>query len=55
MVTLGSVFTLPGGEGGGLPLKEEGMLVISLRCVNFMIWSRLGCSGQNTISRKSLF
>ena len=28
---------------------REGMLVASLRGVNFRFWSRLGCSGQNTI------
>ena len=40
-------------------MKGAGMLVVSLRGVNFMIrfWSRLGCSGQNSIilSRKGLF
>ena len=38
-------------------MKGEGMLVVSLRGVNFGFWSRLGCSGQNTIifSRKGLF
>ena len=36
-------------------MKEAGMLVVSLRGVNFIIWSRLGCSGQNNISRKGLF
>ena len=38
-------------------MKGEGMLVFALRCVNFRFWSRLGCSGQNTIifSRKGLF
>ena len=38
-------------------MKGVGMLVVSLRGVNFGFWSRLGCSGQNTIifSRKSLF
>ena len=58
MVTLGSVFTLPGGGGGGggnSHMKEAGMLVVSLRGVNSIIWSRFGCSGQNTISRKGLF
>ena len=34
-----------------------GILVVSLRGVNFRFWSRLGCSGQNSIifSRKGLF
>ena len=38
-------------------MKGAGMLVVSLRGVNFRFWSRLGCSGQNTIifSRKGLF
>jgi len=33
------------------------MLVVSLRGVDFGFWSRLGCSGQNTIifSRKGVF
>ena len=30
-------------------MKEAGMLVVSLMSVNFRFWSRLGCSGQNTI------
>ena len=40
------------GEG----LKGVGMLVISLRGVNFGFWSHLGCSGQNAIifSREGL-
>ena len=46
--------TTPGGAGGGDSAYER---VVSLRGVNFGFWSRLGCSGQNTIifSRKSLF
>ena len=43
---------------GGTPhMKGEGMLVFSLRGVNSRFWSRLGCSGQNTIifSHKSLY
>ena len=38
-------------------MKGAGMLVVSLRGVNFRFWSRLGCSGQNTIifSSKGLF
>ena len=33
-----------------------GMLVVSLRSVNFGFWSHLGCSGQNAIifSREGL-
>ena len=27
-------------------MKGAGMLVVSLRGVNFRFWSRLGCSGQ---------
>ena len=38
-------------------MKWMGMLVVSLRGVNFGFWSRLGCSGQNVIifSRQGLF
>ena len=36
--------------GGGCPnIKGVGMLVVSLRGINFGIWSHLGCSGQNAI------
>ena len=48
---------LPGGGGGGdSDMKWTGMLVVSLRGVNFGFWSRLGCSGQNDIifSRQGL-
>ena len=44
--------------GGGNPhMKGVGMLVVSLRGVNFGFWSHLGCSGQNAtiFSRKGLF
>ena len=44
--------------GGGNPYTTGvGMLFVSLRGINFGFWSRLGCSGQNTIifSRKGLF
>ena len=48
-----------GGGGGGETshMKGAGMLVVSLRGVHFRFWSRLGCSGQNTLifSRKGLF
>ena len=38
------------GLGGGTPhIKGVGMLVVSLRGVNFGFWSHLGCSGQNAI------
>ena len=42
--------------GGGPDMKWTGMLVVSLRGVNFGLWSRLGCSGQNVIifSRQGL-
>ena len=35
-------------------MKQTGMLVVSLRGVNFEFWSRLGCSGQsaNILSRQ---
>ena len=41
---------------GGLHMKGVGMLVVSLRGVNFGFWSHLGCSGQNAIifSREGL-
>ena len=42
---------------GGTPhMKGVGMLVVSLRGVNFEFWSHLGCSGQNAIifSREGL-
>ena len=48
---------IPGGGGGGdSHMKWTGMLVVSLRGVNFGFWSCLGCSGQNVIifSRKGL-
>ena len=38
-----------GGGGGESHIKGGGMLVISLRGVNFGFWSHLGCSGQNAI------
>ena len=41
---------LRGGRGGGdSHMKWTGMLVVSLKGVNFGFWSRLGCSGQNVI------
>ena len=45
-------------RGGGTPyMTGVGMLVFSLRGIDFGFWSRLGCSGQNTVifSRKGLF
>ena len=43
-------------RGGDSYLKLTGMLVVSLRGVNFGFWSRLGCSGQsaNILSREGL-
>ena len=48
-----------GGGGGGRKdshMKGAGMLVVSLRGVNFRFWSHLGCSGQDAIifSREDL-
>ena len=46
---------MPGG--GGTPnMKGVGMLVVSLRGVNFGFWPHLGCFGQNAIifSREGL-
>ena len=45
---------LPGG--GTKHMKGVGMLVVSLRGVNFGFWSHLGCSGQNAVifSREGL-
>ena len=44
-------------SGGRTPhMKVVGMLVVSLRGVNFGFWSHLGCTGQNAIifSREGL-
>ena len=35
-----------GNGGGDSHIKQMGMLVVSLRGVNFGFWSHLGCSGQ---------
>ena len=44
-VLLGTL-TPGGGVVGGTPhMKVVGMLVVSLRDVNFGFWSHLGCSG----------
>ena len=50
-----STSKIPGG-GGDSHMKQTGMLVVSLRGVNFGFWSRLGCSGQsaNILSRQGL-
>ena len=44
--TLNYFVVYPPG-GGDSHLKQTGMLVVSLRGVNFRFWSRLGCSGQS--------
>ena len=38
-------------------MKQRGMLIISLRGINFRFWSRLRCSGQsaNILSAKVSF
>ena len=53
MENQGHIIT-PGG--GDSHKKQTGMLVVSLRGVNFGFWSRLGCSGQsaNILSRQGL-
>ena len=38
-----------GGGGGGTHIKRGGMLVVSLKGVNFGFCSQLGCSGRNAI------
>ena len=50
-----SISKCPGG-GGDSACEREGMLVVSLRGVNFGFWSHLGSSGQNAIifSREGL-
>ena len=45
-LTGGNLTKTPGG-GGDSHMKQTGMLVVSLRGVNFGFWSRLGCSGQS--------
>ena len=34
---------VPGGGGGNSNIKKVGVLVVSLKGVNFRFWSRLGC------------
>ena len=48
IVDLGMIQLALGRGGGGLHVKQTGMLVVSLRGVNFGFWSRLGCSGHST-------
>ena len=52
---LGQLLICP-GRGGNPHMKGVGMLVVSLRGINFGFWSHLGCSGQNAIifSREGL-
>ena len=38
-----------GGTGGASAYERGGMLVVSLKGVNFGFWPHLGCSGQNAI------
>ena len=40
---------LPPRERGDSHVKGAGMLVVSLRGVNFRFWSHLVCSGENAI------
>ena len=42
--------------GGDSYMKQTGMLVVSLRGINFGFWSRLGCSRQSAtiLSRQGL-
>ena len=40
-------YVQPRGRAWDSYKKQTGMLVVSLRCVNFGFWSRLGCSGQS--------
>ena len=55
--TANNRITVPGRGGGDSHMKQTGMLVVSLRGVNFGFWSLLGCSGQsaNILSRQGLF
>ena len=45
-----------GGRGADSYMKQTGMLVVSLRGVNFGFWSRLGSSGEsaNILCRQGL-
>ena len=44
-----NLYLLDAYPGGDSHMKLTGMLVVSLRGVNFRFWSRLGFSGQNVI------
>ena len=52
----GRGYELITGVGETPHMKWVGMLVVSLRSVNFGFWCHLGCSGQNAIifSREGL-
>ena len=52
-----SYYTQPPPGGGDSHMKQAGMLVVSLRGVNFGLWSRLGCFGQSAsiLSRQGSF
>ena len=48
-----------GGGGGGLPFasdRDTGMLVVSLKSINYGFWSYLGCSrtGSTSIFSKQI-
>ena len=49
-------YSVRNSPGGTPHMKGVGMLVVSLRGVNFAFWSHLGCSGQKVIifSREGL-
>ena len=62
-ISITLIHTLGGGggfrvrvSGGDSHMKQTGMLVVSLRGVNFGFWSCLGCFGQsaNILSRQGL-
>ena len=48
-VMLHGIILNPGGGGGTRRMKGVGMLIVSLRDLNFGFLSHLGCSGQNAI------
>ena len=43
------VYDIITSSGGTPHMKGVGMLVVSLRGVNFGFWTHVGCSGQNPI------
>ena len=47
-VELGMTTSRGGGETPNI--KGVGMLFVSRRGINFVVWSHLGCSGQNAIA-----